>query len=112
MTASVQDALRLGCSAICFTFYPGSDVAYDMMQEIAELRRAAKSYGLAVVVRAYPRGGNLSKAGETAVESEQFLGRVEHIVSGDMTHFHTLDELWAFMRWVLAAQASSPEEPL
>ncbi len=49
---------------------------------------------------------------ETAVESEQFLGRIEHIVSGDMTHFHTLDELWAFMRWELAAQASSPEEPL
>ena len=48
---------------------------------------------------------------ETAVESEQFLGRVEHIVSGAVAHFHTLEELWAFMRRMLAAQASAPEAP-
>jgi len=46
---------------------------------------------------------------ETAVECEQFLGRVEHIVSGSVAHCHTLDELWAFIRRVLAAQASTPE---
>ncbi|HEX4111171.1 MAG TPA: class I fructose-bisphosphate aldolase [Stellaceae bacterium] len=68
VTASVKDALRLGCSAIGFTIYPGSDAAYEMMQEIAELGREAKSHGLAVVVWSYPRGGNLSKAGETAVD--------------------------------------------
>ena len=48
---------------------------------------------------------------ETAVEREQFLGRVEHIVSGAVAHFHTLDELWAFMRRVLATQANIPEAP-
>ena len=37
VTASVKDALRLGCAAIGFTIYPGSDDAYDMMEEIAEL---------------------------------------------------------------------------
>src|SRR6202790_4864888 len=31
VTASVQDALRLGCSAIGFTIYPGSDAAFDMV---------------------------------------------------------------------------------
>jgi hypothetical protein len=29
-------------------------------------------------------------------------GRVEHVVSRQMTHFHTLDELLAFIRHVLA----------
>ena len=29
-------------------------------------------------------------------------GRVEHIVSGQMTHFHTQDELLAFISRVLA----------
>jgi hypothetical protein len=29
-------------------------------------------------------------------------GRVEHVVSGQVTHFHTLEELLAFMRRVLA----------
>src|SRR5579863_6133589 len=68
VTASVKDALRLGCSAIGFTIYPGSDAAYDMFEEIAEMGREAKSVGLAVVIWSYPRGGNLSKAGETAVD--------------------------------------------
>jgi fructose-bisphosphate aldolase, class I len=68
ITAGVKDALRLGCAAIGYTIYPGSDAAYDMMGEIAELAREAKSYGLAVVIWSYPRGGALSKAGETAVD--------------------------------------------
>jgi class I fructose-bisphosphate aldolase len=68
ITGSVEDALRLGCSAIGFTIYPGSDAAYEMMQDIAELAREAKSMGLAVVIWSYPRGGNLSKAGETAID--------------------------------------------
>jgi hypothetical protein len=46
---------------------------------------------------------------ETAVEREQFPGRVEPIVSGAVAHGHTLDELWACIRRVLAAQASAPE---
>jgi len=68
VTASVKDALRLGCSAIGFTIYPGSDEAFDMMEEIAELGREAKANGLAVVIWSYPRGGTLSKAGETAID--------------------------------------------
>ena len=68
VTAGVKDALRLGCSAIGFTIYPGSDAAYGQMEEIAELGREAKSYGLAVVIWSYPRGGNLSREGETAVD--------------------------------------------
>src|SRR5215211_256114 len=31
VTASVSDALRLGCSAIGFTIYPGSEYAFDQM---------------------------------------------------------------------------------
>lgn len=68
ITASVRDALRLGCSAIGFTIYPGSDAAYEMMGEIAEMAAEAKANGLAVVIWSYPRGGNLSKAGETAID--------------------------------------------
>jgi class I fructose-bisphosphate aldolase len=68
VTASVNDALRLGCAAIGFSIYPGSDRAYDMIEEIRELAEEAKSVGLAVVVWSYPRGGDLSKEGETAID--------------------------------------------
>src|SRR5580658_5266543 len=68
VTAGVKDALRLGASAIGFTIYPGSDTAYDMMEEIAEMGREAKANGLAVVIWSYPRGGTMSKQGETAID--------------------------------------------
>jgi len=68
VTASVDDALRLGCSAIGFTIYPGSEDQYEMMEEIRELSLEAKSVGLAVVMWSYPRGGKLDKAGETALD--------------------------------------------
>jgi fructose-bisphosphate aldolase, class I len=68
VTASVQDAIRLKCAAIGFTIYPGSDRAYDQMEEIAQLGCEAKAAGLAVVIWSYPRGGNLSKEGETAID--------------------------------------------
>jgi len=59
LTGSVDDALRLGCSAIGFTIYPGSDAAYEMMEQIREMAEEAKAVGLAVVIWSYPRGGNL-----------------------------------------------------
>ena len=68
ITASVGDALRLGCSAIGFTIYPGSDDQFEMMEEIREMAEEAKSVGLAVVIWSYPRGGDLDKKAETAVD--------------------------------------------
>jgi class I fructose-bisphosphate aldolase len=68
LTGSVSDALRLGCSAIGFTIYPGSEFAFDLMEEIRELAEEAKSAGLAVVIWSYPRGPNLDKAAETAFD--------------------------------------------
>ncbi|GGF16718.1 fructose-bisphosphate aldolase [Aliidongia dinghuensis] len=68
ITGSVSDALRLGCSAIGFTIYPGSDAQFEMMEQIREMAEEAKAVGLAVVIWSYPRGGNLSKQGETAID--------------------------------------------
>src|SRR5207342_1826532 len=68
VTAGVKDALRLGCAAIGFTIYPGSEYAYDQMEELRELTAEAKANGLAVVVWSYPRGGNLDRAAETALD--------------------------------------------
>jgi len=68
VTGSVNDALRLGCSAIGFTIYPGSEYAFDQMEELRALAEEAKDAGLAVVVWSYPRGPMLDKAAETAVD--------------------------------------------
>lgn len=68
MTGSVEDALRLGCAAIGFTIYPGSDDVFQMMEEIRELSAEAKSVGIATVIWSYPRGGMLTKEGELALD--------------------------------------------
>ena len=68
VTASVEDALRLGCVGVGYTIYPGTldrRLLYEQLQGIA---LEAKEAGLAVIVWSYPRGGGLSKAGETAVD--------------------------------------------
>ena len=67
-TASVEDALRLGCAAIGFTIYPGSDAVFEAMEMITDMAAEAKSVGLATVIWSYPRGGKLSKEGELALD--------------------------------------------
>src|SRR3954452_7978411 len=68
VTGGVDDALRLGCSAIGFTTYPGSEHNLELIEEIRELSAEAKSVGIATVIWAYPRGGDLSKEGELALD--------------------------------------------
>lgn len=76
VTAGVDDALRLGCSAIGFTIYPGSDATYKMIDEFRELSREAKQAGLAVVLWSYPRGGSLDKPGETALDIAAYAAHI------------------------------------
>ena len=56
VTGSVADALRLGCSAIGFTVYPGSSFRNEMYGQIRELGEEAKACGLAVVIWSYDKG--------------------------------------------------------
>jgi class I fructose-bisphosphate aldolase len=76
ITASVDDALRLGCAAIGFTVYPGSANALDMFEEISELREEAAAKGLPTVIWSYPRGEDISKDGETAIDIGAYAAQV------------------------------------
>ena len=76
MTGTVDDALRLGCAAIGYTIYPGSDFRNQMYEDLRELTYEAKVKGLAVVVWAYPRGNGLSKEGETGVDIAAYAAHI------------------------------------
>ena len=80
LTGSVSEAIRLGCSAVGFTIYPGSEMALDMISEIQEIAVEAKDAGLAVVVWSYPRGGNISKDGETAIDIVSYAAHMAALV--------------------------------
>jgi class I fructose-bisphosphate aldolase len=76
VTASVTDALRLGCSAIGYTIYPGSGARNVMYEELRELVLEAKEVGLPTVVWAYARGEGLSKQGETAIDVIAYAAQI------------------------------------
>ncbi|TAL39573.1 MAG: class I fructose-bisphosphate aldolase [Alphaproteobacteria bacterium] len=69
VNGSVKDALRLGCAAIGFTVYPGSEFMLEQQEEIRALSEEAKSYGIATVMWSYVRGPKISKEGETAIDT-------------------------------------------
>jgi class I fructose-bisphosphate aldolase len=76
VTASVQDAVRLGCCAIGYTIYPGSDARNEQLENLRELTLEAKEFGLPVVTWSYPRGSGVSKEGETAVDIAAYAAQI------------------------------------
>lgn len=84
ITASVKDALRLGCTAVAFTIYPGSAKCFDMIEEAREIIAEAKSCGLAVVLWSYPRGEGISKEGETAVDVIAYAAHIAALLGANI----------------------------
>ncbi len=76
VTATVDDALRLGCSAVGFTIYPGSAERNTMYEALRDLAAEAKAAGLVVVVWSYPRGSGISKEGRTAVDVVAYAAQI------------------------------------
>lgn len=72
VTATVEDALRLGCAAVGLTIYPGSRESYDMFEVARSFIAEAKAVGLPTVIWSYPRGADLEKKAETALDVESY----------------------------------------
>lgn len=93
VTGSVKDALRLGCSAVGFTIYPGSAHCNRMYEQLRAIGEEAKEAGLALVVWSYPRGSALSKEGETAVDVVAYAAQLAaqlgaHIIKVKLPSMH------------------------
>ncbi len=97
LTGSVGDALRLGCVAIGFTIYPGSQHRLKMYQQIRAYAEEAKRCGLVVVIWSYPRGSGLSKEGETAIDVTGYAAQIAaqlgaHIIKVKLPSAHIEQE--------------------
>jgi len=75
-TSTVDDALELGCAAIGYTIYPGTLDRRLQYEQFRAISREAKEKGLAVVMWAYPRGGPISKEGETALDVTAYAAHI------------------------------------
>ena len=76
VTSGASEALKLGCSAIGFTIYPGSKACKQMYEEARYLSKEAREAGLPFVIWSYPRGGSLSKKGETAIDVVAYASHI------------------------------------
>ncbi|HEU4401442.1 MAG TPA: class I fructose-bisphosphate aldolase [Candidatus Polarisedimenticolia bacterium] len=97
LTATVDDALRLGCAGIGLTIYPGSEHRLDMYQEVRAYAEEAKRRGLVVVVWSYPRGSGLSKEAETALDVTAYAAQIAaqlgaHIIKVKLPTAHLAQE--------------------
>jgi fructose-bisphosphate aldolase, class I len=97
LTASVDDALRLGCCAVGLTIYPGSAHELDMFEKLRAYAEEAKRKGLVVVVWSYPRGSALSKHGETAIDVVGYAAQIAaqlgaHIIKVKLPSAHVEQE--------------------
>lgn len=84
ITGSVDDAVKMGCSAIGFTIYPGSEQNFELMEEFKELSKEAKDRGLAVVLWAYARGPKISKEGETAINIISYSAHMSALLGANI----------------------------
>ena len=84
ITSTVEDAVRIGCAAVGFSIYPGSNSSPQMYSELREITREAKSKGLAVVVWSYPRGGSLKKEDETAIDVVAYAAHIAAQMGADI----------------------------
>lgn len=84
ITGSIKDALTLGCSAVGFTIYPGSNNFLHMVEEVQDLAREAKSYGLAVVIWSYPRGKAIQKEDETSLDVISYAAHIAAVLGADI----------------------------
>ena len=92
-TASVDDALRLGCVGIGYTIYPGTLDRRTQYEQLRALTEEAKRKGLLVVVWSYPRGASLSKEGETALDVIAYAAHIAaelgaHIIKTKLPSAH------------------------
>ena len=76
ITACVDDALRIGASAIGFTIYPGSSQGLELFEEISAMREEAAAKGVATVIWSYPRGEALDSDGETAIDIAAYAAQI------------------------------------
>ena len=76
INGSVREALRLGCVAVGFTIYPGSEHQYEMIEEFREVYKEASEYGLPSVLWSYPRGPSLNKEAETSIDTISYAAHI------------------------------------
>ena len=77
LTASVEDAVRLGADAVGYTLYVGSPSQDRDIRQLNEVRYDCEKYGMPLVVWGYPRGSAMdAKGGKESLYAVDYAARL------------------------------------
>lgn len=85
LTASVEDAVRLGADAVGYTLYVGSSRQDEDFAQFRDVRLHANRYGMPIIVWAYPRGTDIeAKGGKDTIYAVDYAARVAQELGADV----------------------------
>lgn len=77
LTASVEDAVRLGADAVGYTLYAGSPSQDRDIRQLSEVRYDCEKYGMPLIVWSYPRGSAIeAKGGKDSLYAVDYAARL------------------------------------
>jgi class I fructose-bisphosphate aldolase len=84
MTASVEDAVRIGADAIGYTLYVGSPKQVEDLNQFRKVKADADRYGMPVILWSYPRGEAVDqKGGKKSLYAVDYAARVANELGAD-----------------------------
>ena len=85
LNSTVEDAVRLGATAIGYTMYVGTPRQHDDFVQFRQVREAADRYAMPVIVWAYPRGEAIDrKGGRDGLYAIDYAARVAYEMGADV----------------------------
>ncbi|HVR70326.1 MAG TPA: fructose-bisphosphate aldolase [Vicinamibacteria bacterium] len=89
LSASVEDAARLGADAVGYTLYVGSPREEVGIREFRKVRREAERLGMPVVLWSYPRGRAVeARGGKGTLYAQDYAARVAEELGADIVKLH------------------------
>jgi len=85
LTATVDDAVRIGADAIGYTLFVGSPRQDDDFQQLTDVRQSCERYGMPLIVWAYPRGSAINvKGGRDSFYAVDYASRLAMELGADI----------------------------
>jgi class I fructose-bisphosphate aldolase len=89
LTASVEDAVRLGADAVGYTLYIGTPRQDAEFLQFARVRQDCERLGMPIIMWAYPRGRAIeAKGGKGSLFAIDYAARVAEEVGADIVKLH------------------------
>lgn len=85
LTASVDDAVRIGADAVGYTLYVGSSMQAQDITQLREVREDCDCLGMPLIVWGYPRGEYVDrKGGKDGLYAIEYAARVANEMGADV----------------------------